>query len=222
MAATSSRRSQQQQVSGAAGQQQPPAPSPSPPPAAPASPPLSPDSPPRSPDMPPASQRHGPDSQPEGEAAPLPAFMPRPLSPPPGEAAALLSPSSSSLPPAPAPSSGSSSSSSSSNSISSGGSPADSPDTGTVGGGIGPGGPLSAVSGAFRELFEACRNGDVSRVRRLLEPGNVNAKDMAGRKSTPLHFAAGQSWGNLHSQGGLCTLRYAAAHKPDKYGRQYC
>uniref|UniRef100_A0A6I8R1T7 Poly [ADP-ribose] polymerase n=1 Tax=Xenopus tropicalis TaxID=8364 RepID=A0A6I8R1T7_XENTR len=201
--AAPSRRSQQQQVptAAAAGQSNQP---PSAFPPAPASPPLSPScrraasclSPPRSPETNPASlSRQGPDSQPEGEAASQPGITPRPLSPPPGEAANILSPISSSLPPAPAPSSGSSSSSSSSsNSLSSGGSPAESPESGVIGGvgsgGIGPGGPLSAVSGAFRELFEACRNGDVSRVRRLLEPGNVNAKDMAGRKSTPLHFAA--------------------------------
>uniref|UniRef100_A0A672JAZ5 Poly [ADP-ribose] polymerase n=1 Tax=Salarias fasciatus TaxID=181472 RepID=A0A672JAZ5_SALFA len=48
----------------------------------------------------------------------------------------------------------------------------------------------SGIGGAFRELFEACRNGDVSRVKRLVDSVNVNAKDMAGRKSTPLHFAA--------------------------------
>lgn len=47
------------------------------------------------------------------------------------------------------------------------------------------------AAGAFRELFEACRNGDVSRVKKLVDAVNVNAKDMAGRKSTPLHFAAG-------------------------------
>ncbi|XP_066430624.1 poly [ADP-ribose] polymerase tankyrase-1 isoform X2 [Eleutherodactylus coqui] len=218
MAAVPSRRSQQQPVSGAAGQQQPP-PSSSPPPASPP-PPLSAESPPRSPEMPPASQRQGPDSQPEGEAAPPPGLQPRPLSPPPGEAAAMLSPSSS-VPPAPAPSS---SSSSSSSSLSSGGSPPESPDSGAVGGAVGPGGPLSAVSGAFRELFEACRNGDVSRVRRLLEPGNVNAKDMAGRKSTPLHFAAGfgrkdvvehllQTGANVHARddGGLIPLHNACS-----------
>lgn len=68
-----------------------------------------------------------------------------------------------------------------SSSVSSPGSAAASPMDG--GGGIG---------GAFRELFEACRNGDVSRVKRLVDAVNVNAKDMAGRKSTPLHFAAGK------------------------------
>lgn len=50
----------------------------------------------------------------------------------------------------------------------------------------------SGANGAFRELFEACRNGDVSRVKKLVDAVNVNAKDMAGRKSTPLHFAAGK------------------------------
>ncbi|XP_064833770.1 poly [ADP-ribose] polymerase tankyrase-1 isoform X5 [Oncorhynchus masou masou] len=53
-----------------------------------------------------------------------------------------------------------------------------------------PAGGDCGTSGAFRELFEACRTGDVSRVKRLVDTVNVNAKDMAGRKSTPLHFAA--------------------------------
>lgn len=44
-----------------------------------------------------------------------------------------------------------------------------------------------------RELFEACRNGDLGKVKKLITPQNVNAKDTAGRKSTPLHFAAGAS-----------------------------
>lgn len=42
-----------------------------------------------------------------------------------------------------------------------------------------------------RELFEACRNGDLNKVKKLVSSSNVNAKDTAGRKSTPLHFAAG-------------------------------
>lgn len=49
---------------------------------------------------------------------------------------------------------------------------------------ISPGDPL-------RDLFEACKHGDVSRVRTLVTPQNVNARDTAGRKSSPLHFAAG-------------------------------
>lgn len=86
-------------------------------------------------------------------------------------------------------SSSSSSSSSTSSSTTGGGSSAGStPDSGSAS----PGGSGCGTSGAFRELFEACRNGDVSRVKRLVDSVNVNAKDMAGRKSTPLHFAAGK------------------------------
>ncbi|CAN7999995.1 unnamed protein product [Ixodes pacificus] len=48
-----------------------------------------------------------------------------------------------------------------------------------------------ASADAGRELFEACRNGDVARVRKLVTPQNVNCRDTTGRKSTPLHFAAG-------------------------------
>ena len=45
-----------------------------------------------------------------------------------------------------------------------------------------------------RELFEACRNGDVTKVRRIVNiNSNVNLRDTAGRKSSPLHFAAGKS-----------------------------
>lgn len=50
---------------------------------------------------------------------------------------------------------------------------------------------LHASADAGRELFEACRNGDVARVRKLVTPQNVNCRDTTGRKSTPLHFAAG-------------------------------
>ncbi len=43
-----------------------------------------------------------------------------------------------------------------------------------------------------RELFEACRTGDVNKVTTLVgNPWGVNMRDTAGRKSTPLHFAAG-------------------------------
>uniref|UniRef100_A0A8C7Z6R7 Poly [ADP-ribose] polymerase n=1 Tax=Oryzias sinensis TaxID=183150 RepID=A0A8C7Z6R7_9TELE len=82
----------------------------------------------------------------------------------------------------------------------------------------------SSIGGALRELFEACRNGDVSRVKRLVDTVNVNAKDMAGRKSTPLHFAAGfgrkdvvehllQTGANVHARddGGLIPLHNACS-----------
>ncbi|XP_076836958.1 poly [ADP-ribose] polymerase tankyrase-1 isoform X3 [Brachyhypopomus gauderio] len=115
-----------------------------------------------------------------------------------------------------ASSSSSSSTSSTTTGASSGGS---SPDSG----GASPG-PGCGTSGAFRELFEACRNGDVSRVKRLVDSVNVNAKDMAGRKSTPLHFAAGfgrkdvvehllQTGANVHARddGGLIPLHNACS-----------
>uniref|UniRef100_A0A671M6Q7 Poly [ADP-ribose] polymerase n=1 Tax=Sinocyclocheilus anshuiensis TaxID=1608454 RepID=A0A671M6Q7_9TELE len=118
-------------------------------------------------------------------------------------------------------SSSSSSSSSTSSSTTGGGSSADStPDSGSAS----PGGRVCGTSGAFREIFEACRNGDVSRVKRLVDSVNVNAKDMAGRKSTPLHFAAGfgrkdvvehllQTGANVHARddGGLIPLHNACS-----------
>ncbi|CAG5098084.1 Oidioi.mRNA.OKI2018_I69.XSR.g15365.t1.cds [Oikopleura dioica] len=44
-----------------------------------------------------------------------------------------------------------------------------------------------------RELWEACRSGNLNRVRELISiHGNsINARDADGRRSTPLHFAAG-------------------------------
>lgn len=47
------------------------------------------------------------------------------------------------------------------------------------------------VCNVERELFECCRNGDLSKVKRLINNQNVNSKDTEGRKSSPLHFAAG-------------------------------
>jgi hypothetical protein len=41
-------------------------------------------------------------------------------------------------------------------------------------------------------LFEACKTGNVEVVRQLASPENVNYRDLTGRKSTPLHFAAGK------------------------------
>ena len=43
----------------------------------------------------------------------------------------------------------------------------------------------------LRELFEACKCGDLTKVRSMVDSSNVNARDTAGRRSTPLHFSAG-------------------------------
>ena len=51
-----------------------------------------------------------------------------------------------------------------------------------------------------RELFEACRNGDLNKVKKLVTTQNVNSKDTAGRKSSPLHFAAGKKRFCFHSR----------------------
>ena len=61
--------------------------------------------------------------------------------------------------------------------------------------------PSDGVSGATSpslasteqmDLFEACRIGNLVQVKRQLTEENVNSRDSTGRKSTPLHFAAGQ------------------------------
>lgn len=59
---------------------------------------------------------------------------------------------------------------------------------------IGPESSMSSsgVTEPHRELFDACRAGDLVRVKRLVTAHTVNARDTAGRKSTPLHFAAGK------------------------------
>lgn len=52
--------------------------------------------------------------------------------------------------------------------------------------------PLPNSNDPLRDLFEACKTGDIVRVRKLVTSQTVNARDTAGRKSTPLHFAAGK------------------------------
>ena len=40
-------------------------------------------------------------------------------------------------------------------------------------------------------FLEAARSGDIDTVKRLCNAKKVNCRDMEGRHSTPLHFAAG-------------------------------
>lgn len=52
--------------------------------------------------------------------------------------------------------------------------------------------PSNQLTSENQEIFDACRLGITSRVIALLDKGiPVNLKDTTGRKSTPLHFAAG-------------------------------
>ncbi len=52
-------------------------------------------------------------------------------------------------------------------------------------------------SDPLRDLFEACKSGDLARVRDLVNGVNVNARDTAGRRSSPMHFAAGNYFFHL-------------------------
>ena len=60
---------------------------------------------------------------------------------------------------------------------------------------------LALANDPLRELFESCKTGDLIKVKMLITPQTVNARDTAGRKSTPLHFAAGYTHNN-----DKCTL----------------
>ena len=70
---------------------------------------------------------------------------------------------------------------------------------------LSPGDPL-------RDLFEACKHGDVSRVRSLVTTQNVNARDTAGRKSSPLHFAAGRDNKQLYCSNNRLPLTVSWQH----------
>ncbi|VVC35473.1 Hypothetical protein CINCED_3A004169 [Cinara cedri] len=80
----------------------------------------------------------------------------------------------------------------------------------------------------LRELFEACKSGDVNKVKQHLNPETVNARDTSGRKSTPLHFAAGFGRSDIvelllaagasiqaHDEGGLNPLHNACSFGHD-------
>ncbi|KAJ8406825.1 hypothetical protein AAFF_G00297410 [Aldrovandia affinis] len=95
---------------------------------------------------------------------------------------------------------------------------------GVGGGSVSPGIDITGAVEPSRELFEACRNGDLERVKKLVNLENVNSRDTAGRKSTPLHFAAGfgrrdvvsyllQNGANVHARddGGLISLHNACS-----------
>ncbi len=50
---------------------------------------------------------------------------------------------------------------------------------------------VTGGSDCERNLFDACKNGDILAVKSIADSSNVLTTDGAGRRSTPLHFAAG-------------------------------
>ena len=83
------------------------------------------------------------------------------------------------------------------------------------------------LTGEYRksELFEACRTGNEELLERILTPLNVNCFATDGRKSTPLHLAAGYNrlrivkslleyGANVHARdkGGLIPLHNACSY----------
>ena len=67
-----------------------------------------------------------------------------------------------------------------------------------------------------RQLFDACRTGDVNKVTGLIQSRwNVNMRDTAGRKSTPLHFAAGKRC-LRHYLSTVLDIRGSTASQPQR------
>jgi tankyrase len=56
---------------------------------------------------------------------------------------------------------------------------------------IGPAGDAVSTTHQNSIILEAARSGDLETVMSLCTPQNVNCRDLEGRHSTPLHFAAG-------------------------------
>lgn len=51
--------------------------------------------------------------------------------------------------------------------------------------------PSGLVSTDGSEAFNACKNGNLQLIKKLISTSNANVKDRTGRKSSLLHFAAG-------------------------------
>ena len=66
--------------------------------------------------------------------------------------------------------------------------------------------PRGVVSSAGNEAFDACRNGNLALIKKLINTTNANLKDKSGRKSSPLHFAAGLSILLIAYTKPLCDL----------------
>ncbi|KAF7647983.1 hypothetical protein LDENG_00163790 [Lucifuga dentata] len=86
-------------------------------------------------------------------------------------------------------------------------------------------GVLIGNSDVDRQLLEASKTGDLETVKKLCTAENVNCRDVEGRQSTPLHFAAGynrlaivqfllQHGADVHAKdkGGLVPLHNACSY----------
>lgn len=80
---------------------------------------------------------------------------------------------------------------------------------------VAEGGPRAVLTGEHRkeELLEAARAGAEERLVALLTPLNVNCHASDGRRSTPLHLAAGY---NRHRVVTLLLQHGADVHAKDK------
>ena len=76
---------------------------------------------------------------------------------------------------------------------------------------------ISTSSDVELQLLEAAKSGDVNLVRNLItaHPNIVNCRDVDGRHSTPLHFAAGY---NRLAVVEFLLLHNAEVHAKDKGG----
>lgn len=73
--------------------------------------------------------------------------------------------------------------------------------------------PPNGSEDAEAQLLEASKSGDLNAVERILQanPHAVNCRDLDGRHSTPLHFAAGYN--------RVSVVEYLLAHGADVHAK---
>ena len=84
---------------------------------------------------------------------------------------------------------------------------------------------IDLLLGECNAILDACKKGNMKRVKKLLKPENVNCQDTHGRNSSPLHLAAGynnldvaefllenNANAALQDRGGLIPLHNAASY----------
>jgi tankyrase len=48
---------------------------------------------------------------------------------------------------------------------------------------------IDLLLGELNSILDACKKGNLGRVKKILKPDNVNCQDANGRNSSPLHLA---------------------------------